>query len=143
MVWYYQKVASGVGMEKMQQFLTEVQYGNANLSGGLTTFWLDSSLQISPLEQVLFLRKFYASELPFSPRNVDIVKRIMVRTKGNGTVLSGKSGSAGGHLSWFIGYLEARDNVYFFATKIEGKGVKDAAARTATEAILKYTKLLN
>lgn len=142
-VWYYQKVAAGVGKEKMQRFLDEAHYGNANVAGGLTTFWLDSSLQISPIEQVLFLRKLCASELPFSQRNVDIVKRIMVQTKGNGTVLSGKTGAAGGHLSWFVGYLETADNVYFFATKMEGKGATDAAARAATDAILKHKKLLN
>ncbi len=142
-VWYYQRLASGVGKERMQRFLDETHYGNANLSGGLTTFWLDSSLRISPLEQVLFLREFYASELPFSPKNIDTVKRIMVLARGNGSVLSGKTGFAGGHLAWFVGYLETDDNVLFFATKVEGKGLQTNVARILTEEILKHKKLLN
>jgi bla regulator protein BlaR1 len=141
-VWYYQKLASQVGAEQMQHFLDEVHYGNANISGGLTKFWLDSSLRISPLEQVLFLRKLYANDLPFSQRSMEITKRIMVLSKGNGSVLSGKTGSAGGHIAWFVGYLERGNNVYFFATKVEGKEIEIARARKITEAILRDKQLL-
>ncbi|MHB0885107.1 MAG: penicillin-binding transpeptidase domain-containing protein [Bacillota bacterium] len=136
-VWYYQKLAAGVGAQQMQRFLDETHYGNANMSGGLTKFWLDSSLRVSPLEQVLFLRKLYAYDLPFSRPNIDTVKGIMVLWNRDGSVLSGKTGSAGGHLAWFVGYLESGDKIYFFATKVEGKGIEGTRARTVTEAILK------
>lgn len=142
-VWYYQEVAAKVGKEKMQSFLKEAAYGNSDLSGGLTKFWLVSSLRISPLEQVVFLRKFYSYDLPFSANNIDIVKKIMVISKeDNGITLSGKTGSAGDNLSWFVGYVEKDKNVYFFATKIEGKIAASSPARRITEAILRDKKLL-
>ncbi|MGE5673943.1 MAG: penicillin-binding transpeptidase domain-containing protein, partial [Mycobacterium leprae] len=141
-VWYYQKLAAAVGTERMQQYLDKTHYGNANLSGGVTKFWLDSTLRISPLEQVLFLRQFYAYDLPFSHQNIDTVKRIMVMRRENGSTLSGKTGTAGDHLSWFVGYLETGDNVYFFATKVEGKGIPNARARAITESILKEKQVL-
>jgi len=141
-VWYYQEVARRVGRERTQAYLKGVNYGNVNISGGLTKFWLDSSLRISPLEQVVFLRRFYSSDLPFSRTNIDIVKKIMTISNNNGVVLSGKTGFAGEHLGWFVGYVEKENNVYFFATKIEGKKVGITKAREITQNILKDKNLL-
>ncbi len=141
-VWFFQEVAAKVGEEKMQNLLRVIEYGNADISGGLTNFWLDSSLRISPLEQVVFLRKFYFYDLGFSRRNIDIVKKMMIISKDNGTVLSGKSGLAGKHLGWFVGYVEKDNNVYFFATKIEGTNITHSAARELTEGILRDKEIL-
>lgn len=123
-VWYYRELALGVGAEAMQKHLTKLQYGNMDASGGLDSFWLNSSLLISPDEQVEFLKRFYRGELPFSQRSVRIVKEIILREETPGYRLSGKTGGgpAGGGkaLGWFVGYVETRDNVYFFATNMEG-----------------------
>lgn len=51
-VWYFQRVATGIGEERMQRGLDRIGYGNRDISGGLTRFWLQSSLKISPREQV-------------------------------------------------------------------------------------------
>ena len=48
-----------------KEYLTRIQYGNADLSGGVDRFWLDGALRISAMEQVDFLRKLYRNELPF------------------------------------------------------------------------------
>ncbi len=136
-VWYYQEVASKVGKERMQGFLREAKYGNADISGGLTEFWLDSSLRISPLEQVAFLRRFYSYELPFSRSNIDTVKKIMVMTQDDRVTLSGKTGLAGNHLGWFVGYVERDENVFFFATKVTGNNIENPTARKITQDILR------
>jgi beta-lactamase class D len=142
-VWYYQKVASGVGTDRMQKYLNSIRYGNANMSGGLTHFWLDSSLKISPLEQIELLKKFYSYQLQFSSRNIDIVKKIMLISNNNGVRLSGKTGAAGQKNGWFIGFAEKKNDVYYFAANIEGK--KNATginARSITLKILKDKKIL-
>ena len=46
-VWYFQRVATGIGEERMQRGLDRIGYGNRDISGGLTRFWLQSSLKIS------------------------------------------------------------------------------------------------
>ena len=71
-VWYFAKVASQVGKDKMQNYLNKFNYGNKDISGGLTSFWLQSSLRISPTEQVDMLRKLYDYQLPASKKNIDI-----------------------------------------------------------------------
>ena len=66
----------------------------------------------------------------------------MIISKDNGMVLSGKTGLAGKHLGWFVGYVEKDNNVYFFATKIEGADIAPSTARKITESILKDKKIL-
>jgi beta-lactamase class D len=147
-VWYFQKVASQVGKENMQDYIDRFNYGNKDISGGLTDFWLQSSLKISPKEQVNLLRKFYDYQLPASKENIDIVKNVITLSNENGIKLSGKTGSGGSTLNtkcingWFVGYVEKNKNVYFFATNIETSDTteKSAGGVEAKEITLKILK---
>lgn len=142
-VWYFQELARNVGAEKMQYYLDKTDYGNKDISGGIDQFWLQSTLEISPMEQVEMLRKLYDYQLPFSKRNIDIVKAILIDSEEDGVVFSGKTGSGGNVNGWFVGYVERGGHVYFFATNIEGeKQVSGAKAKEITKSILKDKKLL-
>ncbi|HEX7557031.1 MAG TPA: class D beta-lactamase [Leptolinea sp.] len=121
-VWYYQELARRVGKEKMQHFVDAANYGNKDITGQIDTFWLEGGLRISADEQVSFLKRMYQGDLPFSSRTVRIVKEILVLEKTESLQLSGKTGSGQRltpHEGWFVGYLETKGNVYFFATNIE------------------------
>src|SRR3989442_13362128 len=63
-VWYFQRIAEKLGMARERDYLKRFDYGNADPSSGLTTFWLGQSLMISPDEQLRFLRRFYCRGLP-------------------------------------------------------------------------------
>jgi beta-lactamase class D len=129
-VWYYRELAKRVGPTQMKKYVTAFGYGNQDISGGLASpqlfqaFWLNSSLQISADEQIEFLKKFYTGRLPVSERATAIVKDILVLEKTPNYTLSGKTGAGslpgGKSLGWFVGYVETKGNVYFFATNIEG-----------------------
>ncbi len=123
-VWYYQELAERVGESKMKELLDGLDYGNEDTSGGLTRFWLGSSLKISADEQVAFLRRLYLGELPVSKRSLDIVKEIMVHEETPAYRLSAKTGggplSEGRYLGWFVGYLEAGGATHLFAIQLEG-----------------------
>jgi beta-lactamase class D len=111
-----------VGNEKMQYYVDAAHYGNQNISGQIDTFWLEGGLRISADEQVEFLKRLYQGDLPFSPRSINIVKKILVLEKTESYQLSGKTGSVQRvtpHEGWFVGYLETSGNVYFFATNYE------------------------
>jgi beta-lactamase class D len=151
-VWYFMKLAAQVGKEKMQHYLDIFGYGNKDISGGLTRFWLQSSLKISPKEQVEILRKLCDYQLPASKRNIDIVKNVITLSNENGIKLSGKTGSGISSLNngytngWFSGYVENNSNVYFFAANIEaydaaGKNAGGAEAKEITLKILKDRKI--
>lgn len=123
-VWYYQELALRVGEKRMKKYVTALNYGNQNVSGGITQFWLNGGLKISADEEVEFLKALYANRLPVSKRSTYIVKDILVLEKAPTYTLSGKTGggsiAAGTYIGWFVGYLETNGNVYFFATNIEG-----------------------
>jgi beta-lactamase class D len=117
-VWYYQELARRVGGEKMKYWLDKVSYGNADTSGGIDQFWLTGGLRISPKEQINFLKRLHDNQLPFSKRSVDIVKNLMITKDTLDYVIRGKTGW-GGHgnqdIGWYVGYIETKDNVYYFA----------------------------
>lgn len=142
-VWYYQELARRVGEEKMKYYIDTLNYGNKDISGGIDKFWLGNSLQISAEEQVQFLYKLYTDSLPFSQKNMDIVKKILVQdTLKNGAIFSGKTGSNGTDLGWFVGTVQLGSNLYIFATNIVGDGANGMKARDITREIIKTLKII-
>ena len=81
-------------------------------------------------------------ELPVSKRSLSILKEIMTLEEAPGYRLSGKTGGGplaeGRFLGWFVGYLETRDNVYFFATQVEGptyQSIRDERIRITKDIL--------
>lgn len=110
-LWYSQILTTKLGMKKFQEYVTEFNYGNMDLSGGLTEAWVSSSLKISPLEQVVFLKKVVEQKLPISKKAYDLTKEIMfIQELVGGWKLYGKTGN--GMLSndlqhgWFEKFIE-------------------------------------
>lgn len=135
-VWFYQVLARRIGYQRMQDFVERIQYGNQNIGAkeNIDNFWLSGELRITPQEQIAFLRRLYQNNLPFSQRNINLVKDIAIAEQTSNYVLRGKTGATS-EIGWYVGYLEQNDNVYFFATNIDIIAEKDLAAR------LEVTKL--
>ena len=141
-VWYFQELATQIGETRMQVFLNKINYGNKDISGGLTTFWLQSSLKISAQEQVDLIHKLYAVELPIKAKNIEILKKNITLYNQNGVQIMGKTGSGDEEgkwvLGWFVGVVEKDGKRYFFATNIEGPdGAYGGKAKSITFSILK------
>ena len=149
-VWFYQELATRIGLERYRQIIPKVGYGNNDLSGGVTRFWLQSSLAISPDEQVEFLRRMHDHKQPFSAKNVETVLDIMTLRGDAKTVFRGKTGSAFDEkknvptMGWFIGSVTAPSGNHFFATRITGgENPSGITARKITESILMDLKILS
>ncbi|TDB63335.1 class D beta-lactamase [Arundinibacter roseus] len=120
-VWFYQEMARRIGEKKYTDFLKKFDYGNQDISSGLTTFWLGESLRISPKNQLDFLKKLHLETFPLSPRTYQIGKELMIEEKTDTYVLRAKTGWADTkptHTGWYVGYIETKGNVYFFATRL-------------------------
>jgi bla regulator protein BlaR1 len=146
-VWYFRNIASAVGAERMQNFLTAAKYGNHDISGGITKFWLDSSLKISADEQVDFLNKLVHDQLPFSKRSMAIVRGLIRLEQTDKGTLYGKTGSnmidGKKALGWFVGYVVQPGGIHIFATNIQGAdGAWGIKAREITRQILGKMGLL-
>lgn len=136
-VWFYQVLARRVGYQRMHEWVAKVGYGDQNIGTkeDIDKFWLGEKLQITPRQQIEFLRRLYDGKLPFSQRSLAIVKDMMIREQTPEYTLRGKTGLLGfgenitPKIGWYVGYLEQGDNVYFFATNLDIGRDEDSSAR--------------
>lgn len=138
-VWYSQQITRSLGQERFRQYVEAFDYGNLDVSGdpgkdnGLTRAWLSSSLKISPLEQVAFLRALVRRQLPVSAHAFQMIDRITAVTAlPGGWDVHGKTGSgaprnADGSLNtkrsygWFVGWARRGDVAIVFARLIQNE----------------------
>ncbi|GMQ60731.1 BlaR1 family beta-lactam sensor/signal transducer [Vallitalea sediminicola] len=138
--WYFDKLSRDIGKEKMTNLINNIDYGNrASWQGMKNITNGKSTLKISPIEQVILLKKIHNYEIPFKKENIDEVKEILKLSKRENAVLAGKTGTYIVNESsingWFIGYVEKDDNVYYFAVNIDGDDNADGA--NARKIVLK------
>lgn len=113
-IWCYQKFAKEIGNDKYLAYLKNINYGNHKTGSKVTTFWLDGDIKISAMEQIEFLKKLYRNELPFKQRYIDITKKILTVEKTENYIIKAKTGFSG-KIGWYIGYVETKNGVWFFA----------------------------
>ncbi|WP_232698744.1 class D beta-lactamase [Brevibacillus daliensis] len=143
-VWYYQALARDIGNQRMKEWLTKLSYGNADISGGIDSFWLNSSLKISPMQQVIFLEKLYKDTLPLDKKVMKTVKRTMIVDEGDTYTLYAKTGTRNNpSVGWYVGFLTTEDRTYVFATNVDAdKNPASAKAKEITTKIFQKYKLL-
>lgn len=118
--WYYQELHRSIGIEKLQKYLNQINYGADDNSIDSYDFWFDGSLKVSAIDQVQFLKKLYNQELfEISSSNQKAVKNIMFDETTKNYKLYGKTGTGkimdGKIICWYVGIIETNDNAYVFA----------------------------
>lgn len=132
-VWYSQRVTQALGKDRFASYVRAFGYGNRDASGdpgkdnGLDRAWLSSSLAISPDEQIVFLRKLLARELPVNAQAIETTMALLDHgVRGDGWRVYGKTGSApprnaDGTLNharpwgWFVGWAVNGERRIVFA----------------------------
>ncbi|HGM1457336.1 TPA: CDD family class D beta-lactamase [Clostridioides difficile] len=149
-VWYYKKLINKVDAKYVQNILDDLKYGNCDISewegdlkngkGHLNGFWLESSLQISPKEQVQTMAKIFEGDTNFKKEHINILRDIMkIDVNDKNINVYGKTGTGFDEKNkcvdaWFVGMLEREGDTYYFAIKsddsnkeITGPKVKEIA----------------
>lgn len=129
-VWCYKEFASKIGVEKYKNYLKELDYGNRIVGNDVSDFWLDGSLKITTFEQIKFLKRLYKNDLPFKQKDIDTLKNIMIDEKNENYTLRAKTGWEGRY-GWYVGYVETKNDVWFFAMNIDTKSKDDLPKRKA------------
>ncbi len=148
-VWYYQELARRVGGTKMKYWLDKAQFGNCDTTGGIDMFWLTGNLRINEEQQIDFLRRLNHNQLPFSKQTVETVKKIMIDSEKSTPdyTLRAKTGlgdMGDTAIGWYVGFVETKGGVYYFANCIQTKNYTDAfpeARKEITYSILKELKI--
>jgi beta-lactamase class D len=138
-VWVFQQFATAIGRERELQYLRAFHYGSATFEHGVTDFWLNGDLQITPLEEVAFLRRMFSYDLPVDRVHIDTVKADLTMPHGKfvnaagvhdfvlqwpaNTIARVKSGNGTVNreqVSWLVGALETGGRQYVFASRARG-----------------------
>jgi beta-lactamase class D len=143
--WVFVELAKRAGREAYKKYLAAGSYGNMDLSQTDPDFWNFGGFAISAINQVAFLEKLQKGDLPFSRRNMEIVKRVMITEEAPGYILRAKTGwtrDKGMNTGWWIGYVENAQGVYFFATRLLQDRTRSTASfgecrRSITRKVLK------
>jgi beta-lactamase class D len=159
-VWWFQRVAEKLGAAREREYLRRLGYGNADPSSGLTTFWLGGSLVISPDEQLQFIQRLFANDLPVSQNAIRLTRAVLVQPHGKvvnatgehrfggswsrDTTLSAKTGSgrdrSGRQVRWLVGHVSRGRRAWLFVSCVVGGddlpplAAVDLAARSLHQA---------
>ncbi|MGL4774618.1 MAG: penicillin-binding transpeptidase domain-containing protein [Clostridium sp.] len=144
-VWYFEKLVASLDKSYVQEVLNNLGYGNKDLSAwnnnGHNTFWISSSLKISPREQIEVLRKIFEGESTFKKENIDLLKEIMYVDGDSIFSIYGKTGSAKDTNSWFVGIVEVNFEKTYFAIRLKDENIKlggNKAKEIGIEIIKEY-----
>lgn len=130
--WYFQNLDREMGISALAAGYHEISYGNCDLSGGIDSYWAESSLKISPLEQVLLLRDLLQNKWGFQEEHIEAVKDAMFLADTPAGRLYGKTGTGsvrGRNVNgWFVGFIENQGKIRCFAANLHGSGTCTGAA---------------
>lgn len=156
-VWYFRKITDELGPEMIQEELDKLNYGNRDISDwegrlnnnnsnrSLTGFWIESSLKISPKEQVEVLERIFGEDSSYEEQDLALLKDAMLVTDSGlpDIKIYGKTGlgkTSGVTVdAWFTGFSDkGKERVYFcvYLGETENKDFSSTdAKRIALELI--------
>ncbi|PWN60724.1 penicillin-binding transpeptidase domain-containing protein [Chryseobacterium oncorhynchi] len=148
--WVFVELAKKIGKTNYKKYLIRSHYGNLNLSQTDADFWNFGNFGISPLNQVEFIKNLYTEDLPFSKRNMEIVKSVMISEKTEDFTIRSKTGwtrDNGINTGWWVGSIENKQGIYFFATRLlQDRQIKNpnfgACRKQITKTIFKDLNIL-
>lgn len=149
-VWYFREVIDEIGKNMIQDELNKLQYGNCDISDWsgqlntnnnnpvLTGFWIESSLLISPKEQVEVMERIFGDNTNYSEETRNQLKQVMLlpETNKSNILIYGKTGMGKSYGvvvdSWFTGFADTLEKRIYFCVYLgetDNKNVSSAKAR--------------
>ena len=148
-VYYYDELTRNIGTPEIKIWMDKAHYGNADTTGGPPHFWQTGGLKITSDEQIAFLKKLHDHQLPFSSVNMDRVKGMMAIRDTVGYSLKGKTGWSeqdNQDIGWFVGFVETKDDTFYFANCVQtsdpGNPYFDTARTDIVYKIFQNLKLI-
>ena len=128
----YQELARRIGPERMAAGVKALGYGNMEIGNAIDRFWLDGPLMISATEQVEFLRRLLADDLPLKKETMKEVRGILSTERSGTGLISYKTGwctTTTPRIGWIVGWVEEAGACRPFALNIDMADLKEAPKR--------------
>ncbi|PZH47758.1 beta-lactam sensor/signal transducer BlaR1 [Staphylococcus aureus] len=144
--WYFERISNQLSKNYTSDQLKQLNYGNKNL-GSYKAYWLEDSLKISNLEQVIVLKNMMEQNNHFSKNEKKQLSSSLLIRKNENYELYGKTGTGivNGKYNngWFVGYVITNHDKYYFATHLSDGKPSGENAELISEKILKEMGVLN
>lgn len=114
----------------------------------MTGFWIESSLKISPKEQVEVLNRIFGKDSIYSKETQDNLKQVMLLTEqpNKNTLIYGKTGLGKSYGvvvdAWFAGFADIADERRYFCIYLGETDGKDVSSTKAKEIALQIVSEL-
>ena len=143
----------------MQEYIDKFDYGNKDISDwygetdpdddpmDLKGFWIETSLKVSPKEQVQILNKIFTTTndeyilttlKDLMLTYTDDTNNLKIYGKTGYGVVNGENADA-----WFVGMYEYNSKVTYFAVRLDDPKNSQALSSTAKEIAINIIKNLN
>ncbi|HDK9350526.1 TPA: beta-lactam sensor/signal transducer BlaR1 [Staphylococcus aureus] len=144
--WYFERISNQTPKTYTATQLKLLNYGNKNL-GSYKSYWMEDSLKISNLEQVIVLKKMMEQNNHFSKNEKKQLSSSLLIRKNENYELYGKTGTGivNGKYNngWFVGYVITNHDKYYFSTHLSDEKASGENAKLINEKILKEMGVLN
>ena len=144
--WYFERISNQIPKNYTATQLKQLNYGNKNL-GSYKSYWMEDSLKISNLEQVIVLKNMMEQNNHFSKNEKKQLSSSLLIRKNENYELYGKTGTGivNGKYNngWFVGYVITNHDKYYFATHLSDGKPSGKNAELISEKILKEMGVLN
>ncbi|WP_368916676.1 beta-lactam sensor/signal transducer BlaR1 [Staphylococcus epidermidis] len=144
--WYFERISNQLSKNYTSDQLKQLNYGNKNL-GSYKAYWLEDSLKISNLEQVIVLKNMMEQNNHFSKNEKKQLSSSLLIRKNENYELYGKTGTGivNGKYNngWFVGYVITNHDKYYFSTHLSDEKASGENAELINEKILKEMGVLN
>ncbi|HDB8643021.1 TPA: beta-lactam sensor/signal transducer BlaR1 [Staphylococcus aureus] len=144
--WYFERISNQISKNYTYDQLKQLNYGNKNL-GSYKAYWLEDSLKISNLEQVIVFKNMMEQNNHFSKNEKKQLSSSLLIRKNENYALYGKTGTGivNGKYNngWFVGYVITNHDKYYFSTHLSDEKASGENAKLINEKILKEMGVLN
>ncbi|HDB3529665.1 TPA: beta-lactam sensor/signal transducer BlaR1 [Staphylococcus aureus] len=144
--WYFERISNQISKNYTSDQLKQLNNGNKNL-GSYKAYWLEDSLKISNLEQVIVLKNMMEQNNHFSKNEKKQLSSSLLIRKNENYELYGKTGTGivNGKYNngWFVGYVITNHDKYYFSTHLSDEKASGENAKLINEKILKEMGVLN
>lgn len=127
----YQKLAKRIGLNRMQNEVKRIGFGNSNIGNQVDNFWLVGPLKITPQQEAEFAYKLANKKLPLSVEAQEQVNTMLFNEEVNGNKVFAKSGwgwDVEPQVGWFTGWVvKPTGQVVAFSLNMEMR--KDIASK--------------